>query len=173
MAIYKILDDGKIAVDGARIVFRNFKGEANTYNRAGDRNFALVIDNEEFAQKLTDEGWNVHIRPPREDDGEPFIYLPVSVSYRISRLAPKIFLKKPKKDPIPIEENDVANFDDLEYSDIKMVINPRHWVDDRTHLERIKAYLIEMWWVQKETLHFYEAFADDESPEDDLPFSME
>lgn len=175
MATYTILENGRIAVEGARIVFRNFKGEASQYNRAGDRNFALVIDNQEFAQKLSDEGWNIKIRPPREEGADPFVYLPVSVSYRVSRLAPKVFLKRPRKETIPIDESHIKDFDDMEFSDLKMVINPRHWTDDRTGEEHIKAYLIELWATQAEMLHFYDEYAEAEHPRDDdeemdLPF---
>lgn len=173
MATYTILENGRIAVEGARIVFRNFKGEASQYNRAGDRNFALVIDNQEFAQKLKDEGWNVKVRPPREEGADPFVYLPVSVSYRVSRLSPKVFLKRPRKDVLPIGENDIASFDDMEFTELKMVINPRHWIDDRTGEEHIKAYLIELWAIQQEELHFFDDFAEEESPsevESYIPF---
>lgn len=173
MAKYSILENGRIAVDGARIVFRNFKGEASQYNRAGDRNFALVIDNSEFAQRLSDEGWNIKVRPPREEGGEPFIYLPVTVSYKVPRLAPKVFLIRPRKGTLEVGEGNIADFDDLEFSDIKLVVNPRHWVDDKTHEERIKAYLIEMVARKADSLHFYEELAMDESPreaEEFIPF---
>jgi hypothetical protein len=61
-----------IQIDDAKIIFRNFAGRGDKFNREGDRNFAVMIPDEDMANELADRGWNVKIKPPREDGDLPF-----------------------------------------------------------------------------------------------------
>ena len=72
-----------LVIENARILYRNFKGEESAYNRKGDRNFCVIIDDPEFAKKLIKDGWNIKYTNPKEDsDYEPVPYLPVRVNIR-------------------------------------------------------------------------------------------
>lgn len=62
-----------LVIENARLLFRNFSGRESKYNRAGQRNFCVYIEDAADAQKLIDDGWNVRVRPPREDGEEPAI----------------------------------------------------------------------------------------------------
>jgi hypothetical protein len=69
-------------VEDAKLLFRNFSGEETPYNKAGKRNFAVVLD-EESAEKLSKDGWNVKLLQAREE-GEPDTpYISVEVGYKI------------------------------------------------------------------------------------------
>ena len=82
---------GILQIDDARIVYRNFSGVGSKFNRDGDRNFSVVIDSQEIANRLAEDGWNIKVKPPREEGEEPFITLPVKIKF--SDRGPKVYLK--------------------------------------------------------------------------------
>lgn len=71
-----------IHIEGAKLIFRNFQGKKTKYNREGDRNFGVLLD-DDLAEKLKRDGWRVKYRPPREDDPDQYQqpWLPVKVRF--------------------------------------------------------------------------------------------
>ena len=74
-------DDSKtFMVEDARLVFRNFSGKEGQYNREGDRNFAVILDNE-TAELMLADGWNVKYLNSRDEEEAPTPYISVSVNF--------------------------------------------------------------------------------------------
>ena len=67
-----------LSIENAHLLFRNLSGREDKYNRAGQRNFCVVIDDPDETQKLIDDGWNVRLLAPREEGDEPRYYIQVA-----------------------------------------------------------------------------------------------
>lgn len=113
-----------LQIDNAHIIFRNFSGEASKFNREGDRNFALRIFDQDIADKLLDLGWNVKIKPPREEGEDPFMYLPVKIKF--NDYGPKVYLKSGSNRVI-LDEESISCLDNIEIENADLDIRPYDW----------------------------------------------
>lgn len=115
---------GILQVDDARIIFRNFRGEGSKFNREGDRNFALLIDDQGVADALIKEGWNVRIKPPREEGDSPFMYLPVKVKF--SEYGPRVYLRSGNATN-RLDEESIDCLDNIDILGVDLDIRPYDW----------------------------------------------
>lgn len=113
-----------LQIDNAHIIFRNFSGEASKFNREGDRNFALRIFDQDIADKLLDLGWNVKIKPPREEGEDPFMYLPVKIKF--NDYGPKVYLKS-GSNRVVLDEESISCLDNIEIENADLDIRPYVW----------------------------------------------
>lgn len=113
-----------LEISNARIIFRNFAGAASKFNREGDRNFAVIIPDEDIANELIEAGWNVKIKPPRDIDDSPFMYLPVKVKFN-SR-GPAAYVKS--GDSVTrLNEETIKMLDEIDIQSVDMDIRPYDW----------------------------------------------
>ena len=115
---------GILQIDDARIIYRNFSGVGSKFNREGDRNFAVVIDDPKLADALINEGWNVKIKPPRDEDEDPFMYLPVKVKFNEN--GPAVYLRTGKVMK-RLDEDLVSCIDDIDILSVDLDIRPYDW----------------------------------------------
>ena len=115
---------GILQIDDARIIHRNFAGRGDKYNREGDRNFSLVIPDQELADRLIADGWNVKIKPPREDGDEPFMFLPVKVKF--NDRGPRVHLISGNRKN-ELDEESIGCLDDVDILGVDLDIRPYDW----------------------------------------------
>lgn len=162
-------NDGTIIVEGASILpgsYRNFTGAPDSFNPAGGkRYFNFVIDDPETAQQMREDGWNVKIKPPREEGDTPFCYLKVAVAFpKPGSKARPLDISMFKSNGVNrLNEDTVGLLDGAFITSANMAIRPYHW--ESAGNSGIAAYVQELHvWVKEDYLsNDYDGF-DDEPP---------
>lgn len=135
---------GRLQIDDARIIFKNFEGRGDKFNREGDRNFSLLIEDPDTADAMIREGWNVKIKDGRDEDDGPFMRLPVKVKF--TDYGPTVYLKT--GDNInKLDEESIGMLDQIDIESVDMDLRPYDWeVNGRTGRT---AYLENLHVVQR------------------------
>lgn len=137
--------EGLITIENATVLFRNFTGIEKEYNRLGDRNFCVIIPDEEIAGMMARDGYNIKRRTPKLDEdedaagaiGDP--YVQVKISYKGE--APLIYLvgEHTRKRNM-LDESLVSLLDKVEIIACDLVVSPYNWKPGK-----VTAYLRKMY----------------------------
>jgi hypothetical protein len=130
----------------APIIFKNFTGEKRQYNNEGNRNFSIMM-REEDALNMKSAGWNIKALKMHEDDDEQLYHIKVAVSY--ANQPPQIWLVTGKgSHRTLLSEGLIGMLDRLDSVKIDLVISAFDWeVNGNTGR---KAYLQSLYFHQYE-----------------------
>ena len=124
-----------VTIEGATLIFRNFAGKEGMYNRAGDRNFSVILP-EDVAAVMEADGWNIKILRAQEEGDTPTPYLSVAVNF--SNRPPRIVTMTSRGRQNLSEENvEILDWADIATADL--IVSPYEWVNGNK--TGIKAYL--------------------------------
>lgn len=124
-----------LVIENAVIRFKNFSGKEGTYNAAGQRNFCVFLD-EDVAEQMASDGWNVKYLTPRDPEESRQAYIQVSLSYE--HIPPKVFMIS-SKGKTALDEESVGVLDWAELDNVDLIIRPYNWsVGGRSG---VKAYV--------------------------------
>jgi len=164
-----------ISIENAKILFRNFSGKEGKFNAKGLRNFCVLLE-DDLAQKLIKDGWNVRWLEPNAKYEERRAYLQVKV--RFDKFPPRIMLIK-SKGKSRLDEENVHILDWAEFETVNLIISGYSW--DVSGKTGIKAYLKRMYatLVEDEFEKLYENVPDsaqsallDQDDDEELPFDL-
>lgn len=149
----KFIDN--IVIENARVIFKNFEGRRDTYNKNGAKTFGVIIEDVDTAHKLMEDGWNIKMRPPREEGDPPRYHLPVTVSYN-GPFPPTVYMITGKA-KVLLDDTTIANLDHAEIESADLVIRPYVW--EVNGESGVKAYLKTMY-VKIEQDEFAEKYQE-------------
>ena len=162
----------KITIMNARLCYKNLNGRGSDFNPEGARNFSVILD-DDLANELLERGWNVRVKPPREDheDDGNFNTLKVNVKFGDNpSLNPQIYrIMNGKKTLLTERTVGSLDYDDIENVDLR--IRPYSWA--RAGRGGIAAYLESMYVTVADdplAAKYQEDHVDDFIDEEEVPF---
>lgn len=170
----------QLIIEDAKIRFHNYAGLQTDFNQPGNRNFDVILPDNEMAIAMGEKGWNVKIRKPRDPEDDPYYTLNVRINMN-SRYKPTIEQIKGRQhirfdeemlgeyDPADPKRKKHNGLDDLSIDNVFIVINGSEW--ESQFGTGIKAYLDQFYFKEKAPV--YGSYYDEEEDEFDtekIPF---
>lgn len=112
-----------LSIENAKIIFRNFEGREDRFNRAGNRNFAVIIEDKEEALRLINDDWNLKVLKPRDPDESIAYYLPVTVNME-GNTSVKLITNKNIN---TLDADTVSQLDYIEIDTVDLILRPYDW----------------------------------------------
>lgn len=158
----------QLVIDNAKLKFHNFAGAQTEFNVKGNRNIDVILPDNDMAVEMSRKGWNVKVRQPRGNEEEPYYTLNIKVNMD-SKWPPRIIQVNRNKQ-IHYDADMLNGLDDLNITDIGLVINGSAWENERFG-KGIKAYLDQMYFRLAPSVFGNKYDVDDSAGDDEeIPF---
>lgn len=165
--------NGNLQIDNATLIFKNFEGRGDMYNRPGDRNFAIRIDDIETAEELRSRGWNVSIKEGRDPEEGPRMHLKVKLAYKenvdnrgnVKVSGPNAYLWTGNKRNV-LDRESIACLDHIEIGNVNLDVRGYDWVVNGREGRSAWLNAIEVFQNIDRFAARYESMSEDEK----LPF---
>lgn len=128
-----------LTIRNARIIFRNFAGKASKFSTEGRRTFSVLIDDQNLAKSLMDDGWLLKPLRKRDENDPQNYHLPVTVYF--GNYPPKVVMIN-GKNQVDLDESTISMIDYQDILNINLTIRPREY--NIAGRRGIKAYLKTM-----------------------------
>ena len=116
-------NDRNIIMEDVKLVHRNFAGKEGQYNREGERNFSVLID-ESLAKTLDEDGWLVKWFKQKTEEDPVQAFLPVSLRFDIR--PPKVVMIT-SRGRTQLDEEDVELLDYANIIVADIIVRPYDW----------------------------------------------
>ena len=155
-----------ITIRDAKIIFKNFAGKAKQFNPEGRRNFSLLIEDADFAERLLNDGWNVKPLKKSDENDDQHWHLAVNVDFGYR---PPMITMVSGNMKTMLDETTVNMIDWADIIKIDLTIRPREYhIPGR---DGIKAYLKTMFvTIEEDELAADYADIGENHFDEDLPF---
>lgn len=156
-------------IENARVLYKNFSGTKNDWNRNGTRSVDIIIDDDKMAEILENDGWNVKHTKIREEGDESSNYINLVINYGSEFSKPSIIMRMVDSNGrlvsrTNLDENTVSTLDKLRIIDVDVRINPHQW--EMGGRSGIKGYVDTMI-VNVLEDPFLTKYADEEFPHEE------
>lgn len=125
--------------ENCRIVCRNFAGVQTDFNKAGDRNFGVLID-DEMVPRLQEEGWKIKFFKARPDDPTQHQQAWLKVNVKFGKVPPIANLIS-SRGRTRLDANTIGQLDFCRIKNVDLVVRPYCYPASNIAPAGISAYL--------------------------------
>lgn len=128
-----------INIEGARLIFKNFQGKKTEFNEEGNRNFGVLLE-DDLAESLIADGWNVKRLKPKPDDPDEYKqpWLPVKVKF--GQIPPIVVLIN-SRGKRKLDEETIDQLDWSLMKNVDLIIRPYNYPALKGRPAGVSAYL--------------------------------